>query len=397
MINITTVAAFHPIDWVLGLFGKLLAFFDSLTGVYILSIFIFAVIAKLILFPFGIKQQKNSIKQAKLRPKEQAIRKKYQGRTDRVTQQKMQQEIMDLYSSEGYSMFGGCLPMLIQLPFIIGLYEIIRNPLKYTIGLSDEIITKIRDTINFLGTGVLKGVDNLFSDGIFSGVNGLDYVTVLKNTDNFNAIAERVDMGIKYTDLPKFSFLGLDLSVTPMQVFSDWSLWYYLIIPILTFGSVYLSMKITKKLTYQPMQADQAAGCSGKMLDLTMPLLSTWFSFMFPAMLGIYWMFNNLLGIAQSFILKKMYPLPVFTEADYKAAEREMKGKAPKVGDEDNRIVPGKKYVSLHHIDDDDYDEKGNYIGPKEPEVPKENEQSAKAEQSSDAPILKDYNRDGKK
>ena len=394
MLNsITLIAAFNPIDWILKLFGKVLAFFDSVTGFYILSIFVFAVLAKILLFPFGIKQQKNSIKQAKLRPKEQAIRSRYKGRTDKVTQNKMQQEIMDLYSSEGYSPFGGCLPMLIQFPIIIGLYEIIRNPLKYTVGLSDEIITKIRDTINFLGSSGLKGVDSVFnSSGVFTGANGLDYMTVLKNEENFNAVASRIDMGIKYSDLPNFNFLGLDLSVTPNQVFGNWNLWYFLIIPALTFLTVWISMKLTKKMTYQPMQQD-AAGCSGKIMDLSMPLLSTWFSFMFPAMLGVYWMFNNLLGILQSFILKKMYPLPVFTEEDYKAAERELKGKAPRSASEDNRVVPGKKYVSLHHIDDEDYDEKGNYIGPPQPTREQEEAENAAkvpSDPSPDAPVLKE-------
>ena len=396
-------AAFSPIDWILGLFGKVLAFFDSITGSYLIAIFIFAVLAKIILFPLAIKQQKNTLKQAKLRPKEQAIRKKYGGRTDQATQQKMQQEIMDLYSAEGYSPYGGCLPMFIQLPLILGLYEIIRNPLKYTLGLESGLIENIKNTISFLGTSVLKGVDNLFKDGVFSGTSGLDYMTVLKNQANFDAISQRLTglrEVLKFEDLPKFDFLGLDLSVTPMSVFSDWSLWYYLIIPVLTFVTMYLSMKLTKKLTYQaPEAAAMGGGMPGKLMDLAMPLLSTWFSFMFPTMLGIYWMFNNLLGILQSFILSKMYPVPKFTDEDYKAAERELKGRKPKTAEEDSRLVPGKNYKSLHHIDDEDYDEKGNYIGkPEEEEAPKQevkpNENAPKLKE--DAPHTQ-KNKKGKK
>ena len=393
----TIIAAFNPIEWVLRLFGKLLAFFDSLTGYYILSIFIFAVIAKIILFPFGIVQQKNTLKQAKLRPKEQAIRNKYKGRNDQATQQKVQQEVMDLYQSEGYSPYSGCLPLLVQFPIIIGLYEIIRNPLKYTCGLSDEIITNIKNTINFLGTDVLQGVDNLFKNGVFSGSSGLDYMTVLKNEANFNAIAERVDIGIKYSDLPNFNFLGFDLSVTPMQFFENGRLWYYLLIPILTFAFTYLSVRITRKMTYQPLQQPNDNGCSGKMMDVTMPLLSTWFAFMFPSMLGVYWIFNNnLLGILQSFILKKMYPLPVFSAEDYKAAERELKGRQPKSIEDDARVISGKKYVSLHHIDDDDYDEKGNYIGKPEEES-KGSDDAEDRKPASGAPVLKDDDPHGNK
>ena len=48
----------------------------SLTHNYAVALFLFALILQIILFPLGIKQQKNSVKQASLRPKEMAIRKK---------------------------------------------------------------------------------------------------------------------------------------------------------------------------------------------------------------------------------------------------------------------------------------------------------------------------------
>ena len=78
--------------------GMLLKLFsDWFGGNYLVAILIFALATELILLPFGIKQQKNSIKQARLRPKELAIRKKYAGRDDKPTQQKMAQDIQELY------------------------------------------------------------------------------------------------------------------------------------------------------------------------------------------------------------------------------------------------------------------------------------------------------------
>ena len=90
----------------------------SLTHNYAVALFLFALILQIILFPLGIKQQKNSVKQASLRPKEMAIRKKYAGRTDKPTQQKLNQEIMELYQRENFNPMGGCLPLLIQLPIL---------------------------------------------------------------------------------------------------------------------------------------------------------------------------------------------------------------------------------------------------------------------------------------
>ena len=74
-------------------FGTILGFFDQITGHYLLALLIFALLVKIIMLPFGIKQQKTSIKQAHVRPREMAIRAKYKGRTDQPTQQKMQQEV----------------------------------------------------------------------------------------------------------------------------------------------------------------------------------------------------------------------------------------------------------------------------------------------------------------
>ena len=98
---------------------------------YILTLFVFAIILEIVMLPFSIKQQKNSIKQAKMRPKEMAIRKKYAGREDNATKQKMSMEIQQMYQKEGFNPMGGCLPLLIQFPIIIALYNIVMNPLKY--------------------------------------------------------------------------------------------------------------------------------------------------------------------------------------------------------------------------------------------------------------------------
>ena len=82
--------------------GTVLRFFSDLAGGnFLVGLIVFAIIIKVVLLPFGIKQQKNSIRQAKMRPKEMAIRKKYAGRTDKATQQKMQNEIMEMYQKEG--------------------------------------------------------------------------------------------------------------------------------------------------------------------------------------------------------------------------------------------------------------------------------------------------------
>ncbi len=319
-------------------FGWIIRVCYNLIPNYAVALLIFAIIMKVILFPFGIKQQKNSMKQASLRPKEMAIRKKYAGREDKATQQKVQQEIMDLYQKENFNPMGGCLPLLLQFPILFALFSVIRNPLRYITGLTVSEIGAIGNRLIGEGVGSVKK----FATG------DLEILKLIKDKENFELIADIVpDKLGAISDLPNLTiFGGLDLSATPELKFN-----ILILIPIITFITVFLSMKLTKKLTYQPQQTGDAK-TSGAIMDLMMPAMSTWFTFMYPAVLGLYWIFQNLLGVVQQVILKKMYPIPVFTEEDYKKAEKELMGKAEK---KKKPQGPQKRHPkSLHHIDDDD-------------------------------------------
>ncbi len=320
-------------------FGWIIRVCYNLIPNYAVALLIFAVVMKVILFPFGIKQQKNSVKQASLRPKERAIRKKYAGRDDKVTQQKMQQEIMDLYTKENFNPMGGCLPLLLQFPILFALFSVIRNPLRYITGLSVSEIGAIGNRLISEGVGTVKK----FVTG------DLEILKLIKDPENFELIADIApDKLSAVTDLPNLTiFGGLDLSATPELKFN-----ILILIPIVTFITVFLSMKLTKKLSYQPEQTGDAK-TSGMIMDLMMPAMSTWFTFMYPAVLGLYWIFQNLLGVLQQLILKKMYPIPVFTEEDYKKAEQELMGKNKEKKKKPQG--PQKRHPrSLHHIDDDD-------------------------------------------
>ena len=134
-------------DFLYELFGTVLSWFYSWTGSYAVALLLFALAFKLVFLPFGIKQQQNQIKLAKLRPKIAKIEKKYAGRNDQPTLQKKQQEIMELQQKEGYSPLSGCLPLLIQFPIIIILYNVIREPLSYIAQISEEIVNAVASVV----------------------------------------------------------------------------------------------------------------------------------------------------------------------------------------------------------------------------------------------------------
>ncbi len=104
---------------------------------YVIALFFFALAMMILLLPLALKQHKSQIKMAQVKPKEMAIREKYRGRNDRITQQKMNMEIQEMYRESGYSQFSGCLPLLIQLPIIFILFAIVRNPISYASNIKD--------------------------------------------------------------------------------------------------------------------------------------------------------------------------------------------------------------------------------------------------------------------
>lgn len=323
---------------------------------YAVALLLFAIIVKLILFPLGIKQQKNMVKQAKLQPRVDAIRKRYAGRTDQATQQKMQQETLDLYQKEGFNPMGGCLPMLIQLPILFSLYNVISNPLKYLCNLSSDAITAITNKINelyvALDAGALTGISipENFLTSIASGAEKLSGVDKVKAIRYFGE--SHFSEWLNGVSLPDFHLFGLDLSETPAFSFDSLGAILLFLIPILSGVFSFLSMKLTRKLQPMPQTEESAnMNASMKIMDWTMPLMSVWIAFSVPAVIGLYWIYQNILGTVQQFILKKMYPTPVFTEEERRAIEKEMNGKIKK----EPVKKSGKKVRSLHHIDDEDF------------------------------------------
>ncbi len=324
--------------------GYVMRFLNNLVGnQYLLALFLFALVFEIILLPFAIKQQKNSIKQAKLRPKEMAIRKKYAGRDDNVTKQKVTQEIQELYQKEGYSPFGGCLPLLIQMPLLFSLYYIVINPLRYICQFTEETITALHKVVTSFSGYESVSIANDRTIELMSAVKkiSIDNPHAFDNVEGFDAAIE----------FPQTTLFGIDFSAIPSVREFGW----LLLVPVLTFVVYFLSSKINRKLMYQPTTADDAAtGCSNQMMDWMMPVMSVAISFSVPAAVGIYWIFRCVLGVVKQFLIKTAMPFPVFTEEDYKAAEKEYGAKTEKTSKaKSGGPKPGVR--SLHHIDDEDF------------------------------------------
>lgn len=115
-------------DLILNPFVTVLVFLYQLLGQNtVLAIVVFTILIRLLTYPLTAQQQKSMKAQQELQPKLQKLQEKYKG--DR---EKLAQAQMDLYKEYGINPAGGCLPLLIQFPILIGLYQAIIQVLGAT-------------------------------------------------------------------------------------------------------------------------------------------------------------------------------------------------------------------------------------------------------------------------
>ncbi|WP_026476760.1 YidC/Oxa1 family membrane protein insertase [Alkaliphilus transvaalensis] len=124
--------------------GMLLKFIYDLINNYGLSIIVFTIVVKLILVPLTLKQMKSMKELQEIQPKIKEIQEKYKN-----DKEKLNVKTMELYQEHKISPFGGCLPMLIQLPILFGLFAVLRDPGLYVFG-SQEVYESINTSFLWL-------------------------------------------------------------------------------------------------------------------------------------------------------------------------------------------------------------------------------------------------------
>ncbi len=106
--------------------GIFLNFLYSITGSYGIAIILFTLAIKLILLPLTLQQLKQTKQMAELQPKMKELQNKYKN-----DKEQLNIKIMELYKDYKINPLGGCLPLLIQMPIIFGLFALLRQPTTY--------------------------------------------------------------------------------------------------------------------------------------------------------------------------------------------------------------------------------------------------------------------------
>ena len=257
--------------------GYILNFLSGLVGNnFAAAVFLFTTLANLAMIPLTIKSQKSSVQQMRIRPKLDEIKKRCGD-----DKQKYTQEMQELYQKENVSMSGGCLPLILRMLFMMGIYYAVVNPIRYICGVDAATIDAAMKSIE--GVKILRPIELI--PYIEQGMVDTIKPEVLDNI-NFNFF------GINLTQQPHFS---LDFSKAEL-------IW---IIPFMAFAAQMLSSIVSLKI--QKIQNPDAPNMSGMML--TMPLISLFIGFGFPGALGFYWACSAIIGGAiQTIISLKFGP-----------------------------------------------------------------------------------------
>ncbi len=279
-------------------FGYLIGFFYELSNNYILSLLLMTICVKLILLPSSIKQQKGMVKTQRMQPKIKRIREKYAG-----NQQKMNEAMNELYAKEGYSsMTGGCSGLLIQFPIMMGVYFVNYKILSYVLNIKDTALESIKSAVRLLPEYtdlVTKAKGN---------TSNAEYRIELLAIEHFDKLdlsavpAEVVSKIENFID--NFSLFGIDLARTPetKMPLND-ALW---LIPILT-GVTSLLIGVYTWLRQKKTNPEMAKNPSMGCMSLMTPAMSIYFSFMFPASVGVYIIMSSALSFIQMLITNKVF------------------------------------------------------------------------------------------
>lgn len=272
-------------------FGYLIGFFYDISGNYILSLLLMTICLKLVLLPSSIKQQKGMAKTQRMQPKLRRIREKYAN-----NQQKMNEAMQELYAREGYSsMTGGCLPMLIQLPIMMGVYLVNYKVLDYVLRIGDADLELIKNAVRALPEEVIGKVTNLEYQIELLALQHFDKL-------DLSGVSTNAVESIK-TFTNEFTVFGVNLSQTPDIHMGATLLW---LIPILT-GLTSLAMSLYSLMRQRKTNPEMAKNPSMGCMSFMTPAMSIYFSFLFPASVGVYIIMSSVLSFVQMIIMNKVY------------------------------------------------------------------------------------------
>lgn len=247
------------ICWVLGkVMNFIYTMLDNIlttdTGLVGWSIIIYTILVYTCMLPMTINQQRTTKMQAVINPEVQAIQKKYKNKKDQASMLKQQEEIQQVYDKYGTSMMGGCLPLLIQMPFLFALYPVIYNIQEYVPHITDE---------------------------------ANKFLTIPNMTITPSAMISAVRSG---------EDLGFPSAVIIITA---------ILLPVLSGATQYISVRLSQNISGSAQQMDNQMAGTMKTMNITMPLFSVFMVFSLPTGIGVYWVVSAVVRCVQQIVINK--------------------------------------------------------------------------------------------
>lgn len=321
------------IGWVCEILGWLI------NGIYVLleaigipnigiAIILFTIVIYALLTPTQIKQQKWSKMMTVIQPELQQIQKKYANKKDQASQMKMNEETMALYQKYGVSPTGSCLPLLLQMPILMSLYQVIYYIPGY-VGSVRNIFSSLADQImnvsnysDILRTFVESNQIRVYSSlgEAITENNIYDILYVLKpsqwdklaDISQFSGLSDliartaedsaSVNMFLSYniTESP------MDLLQRGMQAGSVVMIILAVLVPVLAWFTQWLNYKLMP----QSAMADDKnkkgnMESSMRMMNTFMPVVSAFMCLSFSIGIGIYWITGAVVRSIQQIVINR--------------------------------------------------------------------------------------------
>jgi YidC/Oxa1 family membrane protein insertase len=284
------------------LFAGALAAFYALIPSFGIAIILLTLAVRALLLPLSIKQTKSMREMQVIQPEVKKLQAKH--KNDR---QKLNEEMMKLYKEHGVNPFGGCLPLLMQMPLFIGLYQVVRLNLRY-------MGYRVSDTVA-AGFVPIAG-----ATGLLAALQTSKLAQDLLHPETRVVVNQFLPgMRLDCSFLQAWQGVGTETVAASCGEGNPFlvSLPYLLLIAIMGFTTYYQQRQLMAGRGAQDQQAQQM-----QMIMRFMPLLLMAFAIGipigpgFPAGVVLYWVTTNIWTIVQQrIILARLGPAPAVASA----------------------------------------------------------------------------------
>ena len=284
--------------------GWLMRICYLLIGNYGLTIIFFTLLTKIILFPVSLLVQKNSIKMVRMQPELNALRIQYADDKDAYLDAQVA-----LYKKKKYRPMAGVLPLLIQIPIIFELIDVIYRPLKHILRLSVGVIAAFTaEATALFGAPIPSAPELKIVAYVMDG--GAARFASLPVAGAAEAVAaiERMDL----------HFLGVDLAATPSISHLD----LLFLVPVLAGLSAWALCYFQNRVNVLQIEQNRLSQVG---MTLFMIAFSTFFAFIVPAGVGLYWIAGNLLAIPFLYLLNWVMDPKKYIDYEYLETVKRLK------------------------------------------------------------------------